>query len=313
MKAIVIDGYGGVDRLSLRDVPRPRPADREVLIRIRASSVNPIDWKLRAGKLRLIHPIKFPAILGFDLAGEVVGRGSGAGKFKDGQRVYARSNKPSGEAYAEFIALEESYVAPCPDGMSFEEAAAIPLAGLTALQALRDHGGIDSGQQVLVNGASGGVGSYAVQIAKACGAIVTGVCGPANVDLVRRFGADHVIDYRSQDPLGGDRKYDIIFDAVATLSFGKARSCMQPNSHFVTTVPGPGVIAAIAIGNVFSRKKASTIMVKPNGADLEYLTGLANAGKLRSEIHKVFGLAEAGAAHLESEGGRARGKIVIRI
>ena len=313
MKAATYRAYGGADVLEIVDVPKPEPASNEVLVEIHASSINPIDWKMRDGMLRLIRPMTFPVIPGFDLSGRVVEVGGGVDTFKVGDEIYSRSNKKSGEASAEYIALETDVITLKPDAFSFAEAAAVPLAALTALQAMRDDGGLKAGQRVMVNGASGGVGTYAVQIAKAMGASVTAVCSAANISMVTKLGADRVIDYTAQNPLEGEGHYDLIFDAVATLSLGAAKSRLTATGTFVTTVPGASVIFAILIGNTFSAKKARFIRMKPSASDLAYLTGLANNGQLVSIIDSTFPLIDLQNAHLRSEEGRAKGKIVVEM
>ena len=319
MRAVQIKKYGERDVLEVVQLPRPTPGHGQVLIEVHAASVNPIDFKLRSGSMKLIHPLRFPAVLGFDLSGVVLETGPGASKFQIGDQVYSRSNKKSGESYAELNAVDEAVVALKPTSLSHAEAAAIPLAALTALQGLRDRGGLrqGSGQRVLINGASGGVGSYAVQIARAFNAAqIVATCSDKNVDFVKSLGADVVIDYRATDPLAltdGAQAYDIIFDSVASLDFGRAKKALRPGGRFVTTVPDGSVMLALAGGNLFSSRKAAMILVKSNGTDLDYLRGLADAGKLRSTIDSTFPLDQIQAAHERSESGRVRGKVVIAV
>ncbi|MBI3288562.1 MAG: NAD(P)-dependent alcohol dehydrogenase, partial [Elusimicrobia bacterium] len=223
MKAAVIDEYGPADVLRVREVPRPAPRPDQILIEVHASSVNPIDWKIRGGALSLLTGRSFPMILGYDVSGRVVEAGAAVARFRVGDLVYARSDSKTGRAYAQYVAVGEGAAALKPKNASHEEAAAVPLAALTSFQALRDLGRIEKGGRVLVIGASGGVGVYAVQIAKALGAHVTAVCGTDNVALVRDLGADVVIDYRKESGLGASDSYDIIFDAVASQGFFAVR------------------------------------------------------------------------------------------
>lgn len=217
MKAVIIRRYGAAEVLQYEDVEQPKIEPTQLLVKVRASSVNPIDWKIRQGMLSLITGSKFPKILGFDVAGEVVAIGSGVTRFKPGDAVYGSTSFPGG-GYAEFAAVPENLVVLKPTNLSYEEAAAVPLAALTALQALRDQGNIQTGQTVLINGAAGGVGSFAVQIAKALGTVVTGVSSTKNLDLVKSLLADRVIDYTQQDFTQDTAQYDIIFDAVGKRS-----------------------------------------------------------------------------------------------
>ena len=313
MRAIQYKSYGPVEVLQEVDLPEPAPGPGQILIEIDHAAVNPIDWKLRAGKLRMIHPLKLPAIPGFDLAGTVVACHPQAQKFKPGDAVYARSNKTSGESHAELIALDEDVVALKPERLSFAQAAAIPLAALTALQAMRDRGQLQSGQRVLINGASGGVGVYAVQLARSMGAQITAVCSAANADLVLGLGAHQIIDYKTQDPLQTEKPYHHIFDAAANLHAAKARKVLVSGGRLITTVPNASVIRSLVFGNAFSSRKAGIVMVHSSGSDLEYINGIVQAGELQSPIDRTFKLSEIQAAHSYSAAGHARGKIVIQV
>ena len=254
MKAIVIRGYGAAEVLQYEDVEKPKIQPEQLLVKVHASSVNPIDWKTRKGMLSILTGNKFPLILGFDVAGEVVEVGSQVTRFKVGDAIYGSTSFPGG-AYAELAVVTESLAAPKPKNMSYEEAATVPLAALTALQALRDLGNIKSGQTVLINGASGGVGVFAVQIAKALGAEVTGVCSSKNLDLVKSLNADLVIDYTQQDFTQGNVQYDMIFDAVAKRSFSDSRKVLKPNGVYVSTLPTPGSNYTEWFNNVFAWSK----------------------------------------------------------
>lgn len=313
MQAVQIKKYGDRDTLEIVEVERPVPGPNQVLIEIHSASVNPIDWKLRSGKMKLLYPLSLPAIMGFDLAGVVTAVGGNVKKFKIGDDVYSRSNKKSGESYAEWIALDEDVVALKPEAMSYDEAAAVPLAALTALQALRDQGKLKAGQRVLINGASGGVGMYAVQIARAMDAHVVATCSGANVDFVKSLGAQEVIDYKTSDPLAATEPYDMIFDAVASFNFGNAKKSLKAGGRLIATSPNGSTLFAMFCGNVFSSRKAGLILVKSNGADLEYLGQLVQQGRLKSTIDSTFRLDQIQNAHERSETSRARGKVVIKI
>ncbi|WP_341525190.1 NAD(P)-dependent alcohol dehydrogenase [Nostoc sp. UHCC 0302] len=312
MKAVVIRRYGTTDVLQYEDVEQPRIEPTQLLVKVYASSVNPIDWKIRQGALSLISGSKFPKILGFDLAGEVVQVGSQVTRFQPGDAVYGSTNFPGG-AYAEFAAVPENLVAFKPTNLTYEEAAAVPLAALTALQALRDQGNIQTGQSVLINGAAGGVGSFAVQIAKALGAEVTGVSSTQNLDLVKSLGADHVIDYKREDFADGTAQYDIIFDAVGKRSLFQTKRVLKSNGVYISTLPSPQTVVESILTAVLPGQKAKFVLEKPNTQDLVYLKELIETGKIRAVIDRTYPLQELAAAHAYSETGRAVGKIAIAV
>ncbi|MEH2236152.1 NAD(P)-dependent alcohol dehydrogenase [Nostoc sp.] len=310
MKAVVIRRYGAAEVLQYEDVEQPKIKPTQLLVKVRASSVNPIDWKIRQGMMSLITGYKFPKILGFDVAGDVVAVGSGVTRFKPGDAIYGSTSFPGG-GYAEFAAIPENLAAFKPTNLSYEEAAAVPLAALTALQALRDQGKIQTGQTVLINGAAGGVGSFAVQIAKALGAIVTGVSSTKNLDLVKSLLADRVIDYTQQDFTEDTAQYDIIFDAVGKRSLSQSKRVLKPNGIYITTSPSPEVMLEIVLTAFLPGQKAKLVFEKPNAQDLVYLKELIEAGKIRVVIDRTYPLQELAAAHDYSETGRAVGKIAI--
>jgi NADPH:quinone reductase-like Zn-dependent oxidoreductase len=310
VKAVIINRYGSPEVLEYAEVEQPKIKPDQLLVKVRASSVNPIDWKIRKGMLRFMTGNKFPMILGFDVAGEVVEVGEQVTRFQPGDEIYGSLGFPGG-AYAEYAAVPEKLAVPKPINMSYEEAAAIPLAALTALQALRDQGNMQSGQSVLINGAAGGVGIFAVQIAKALDVEVTGVCSTKNLDFVKSLGADRVIDYTQQDFTKDKMQYDIVLDAVGKSSFWRCQNILKPNGIYITTLPSPdsfvqGVWTAILPG-----KKAKFILESPNSQDLLYLKDIIEAGKIRSVIDCIYPLQELAAAHAYSESERAVGKLVI--
>ncbi|MEH2135165.1 NAD(P)-dependent alcohol dehydrogenase [Nostoc sp.] len=312
MKAVVIRRYGGADVLQYEDVEQPKIESTQLLVKVRASSVNPIDWKIRQGMLSLIIGSNFPKILGFDVAGDVVSVGSGVTRFQPGDAIYGSTSFPGG-GYAEFAAVPENVVALKPTNLSYEEAAAVPLAALTALQALRDQGNIKTGQTVLINGAAGGVGIFAVQIAKALGAVVTGVSSTKNLDLVKSLGADRVIDYTQQDFTQDIAQYDIIFDAVGKRSLSETKKVLKPNGVYITTVPNPKVMLEIVLTAFLPGQKAKFLFEKPNAKDLLFLKELIEGGKIRAVIDRTYRLQELAAAHDYSETGRVVGKIAIAV
>jgi NADPH:quinone reductase-like Zn-dependent oxidoreductase len=318
MKAMIIDAYGGSHRLRLSDQPDPTPAAGEVLVRVRAAGVNPVDWKICHGELRLFLHIRFPYIPGGDVAGEVTATGPGVTRFKPGDEVVAFVDMVRGGAYAELAVVKESATALKSTAQSFVEAASLPIAAVTALQSLRDLGGLRSGGSALINGGAGGVGHFAVQIAKALGAAPTAAtCGPANVDFVRSLGSDLVIDYSREDFTRRPEQYDVVCDAVATSSFGACRHLLNPAGAYVTTLPSVSAMfwgAAQSAAGLFARaKRAKMVMCRPEGADLAFLGQLADQGRLRATISQTFPLDNARAAHDLSQHGHTRGKIVLEV
>lgn len=317
MKAIAIDDYGEAGNLSLRDLPDPQPGGEEILIRVRAAGVNPLDWKIRQGQLRFILRLRFPYVLGSDVAGEVVSSGMLATKFKAGDPVFGFSDPRRGGGYAELAVVKQATAALKPESLDYAEAASLPIAGCAALQALRDLGGVSRGARVLIHGAAGGVGHFAVQIAKSLGAVTTATCGPSNVEFVRSLGADAVIDYRQRDFIAGGDTYDVVFDAVGKSSFSACRKILAPGGIYVTTLPSTEFFFSGAIqkfAKIFGRaKQARLLMVRPNGDDLAYLGQLADEGKLKPVVGIRLPLEQAAEAHRVSQAGHMRGKMVLEM
>lgn len=314
MRSIVMTGYGDLDKLELRDVERPTTGPSQLLLQVKAASINPIDWKLRRGHLRLIWPLKFPFTPGFDVAGVVESHGLQVTQGKVGDRIYAAL--PKGGGHSEYVAVDESLCAPIPPTLSFEEAAAIPGGALSALQALRDVANIQAGNHVIVNGASGGVGTFAVQIAVALGCQVTAVCSTANVDLVKSLGADNVIDY-TQDDVLDTGPCDVFFDVVPNRSFRACSSMLSQTGIYITTLPGPGpliwkavTLAGRAVGY---KKRCGWLIIKPSRDDMAFVSGLVSEGKVRPIVHRTYTLDEIREANAQSETGHASGKIVLQI
>ena len=318
MKAVVIRKFGPPDVMNIEEIHKPVISSDEMLVRVHYSSVNPVDWRMRNGSLRFLIGSGFPMILGFDIAGEVVETGSSVTGFKNGDRVFAMLDYRKRGAYAEYARVGEASAVLIPDNVDFKGAAAIPLAALTAYQALHHKGKIKAGDLVLINGSSGGVGSFAVQIAKAAGARVTAVCGTENIELVRTLGADKVMDYTKQNVDALLDIYDIIFDTVGTLSFLRISGNLTKCGSYITTIPKkPAAIFSLILVPVLSlfgyRKKSTLINVRPSGSDLNSLSLLVKEKKVGPLIDRVFTLEEIREAHAYSETGRARGKIVIKI
>jgi len=322
MKAIVFSKYGSPDVLELTEVDKPAVGDDGVLVRVRAASVNPLDWHGMRGQpylMRLAGGVRRPKEneLGVDLAGEVEAVGKDVTQFRPGDEVFGvRSG-----AFGEYVrGTEESTLVPKPGGMTFEQAAAVPVAGMTALQGLRDKGGLQPGEHVLINGASGGVGTFAVQIAKAFGAEVTGVCSTPNLEMIRSIGADHVIDYTREDFTKSGKKYDLILDIAGSRPLSACRRVMTPSGTFVV-VGGPGgrwirpadrALKAILM-NRFVSQRMLPFLSHASKDDLLVLKELIEAGKVTPVIDRTYPLSETPEAVRYVEKGHARGKVVITV
>lgn len=316
MKAMVYTAYGPPDVLQLKEVKEPDIKEDEVLVSVEASSLNFGDVALLKGSPFVarfssgLRKPKYP-ILGGDLAGRVAAVGSGVTRFKPGDEVFGDNGQYGFGAYAETVAVPAKVLAMKPTNANFAEAAAAPQAAVVALQGLRDAGGIQAGQKVLINGASGGIGPYAVQLAKAFGTEVTGVCSAANLDLVRTLGADDVIDYQREDFTSSGKQYDLIFDIVANRSVSDYARALNPGGRYVACAFNA---TALVLGPLISRlsgKKVSSLIHKPNQKDLEVISNYFEGGQVISIIDSCYTLDELADAVRHFEKGHARGKIVI--
>lgn len=313
MKAALIDRYGGNEVVAVREVPQPRPGPDDVLIRVHAAAIDPLDWKIRSGMLKVFTGRTFPKVLGSECGGEVVATGSRVQRFAPDDQVIAFPGLKRLAAFAEYVCAPELTTFQKPESITFAQAATLPIAGLTALQALRDPGRLAAGQQVLINGASGGVGTFAVQIAKVFGARVTAVCSGANAELVRGLGADRVIDHTREDFTKGSDRYDLIFDAVAKTTFAASKRVLAPKGIYVTTLPAFAVLLNQYLTGYLTSQKARVIMVRPNGSDMEWLKGQIAAGRIRVVIDREYPLEQIREALAYSEAGKAKGKVVVKI
>ncbi len=314
MRAMVMHGYGGPSALVIGDMPRPSPGPGYVLIHVLASSVNPVDWKQGSGRIRFFLPASFPHVPGYDVAGVVTQLGAGVADFKIGDRVHGRIPGRSGGACAEVVLASADVLSRIPEGMEIGEAAGLPLAGLTALQGLRDVGGMAlSGYsgRVLVVGASGGVGHLAVQIAHAAGAQVTGVCSAKNAHLVRGLGADVVIDYTKVGCWGDVEPWDLILDCVGS-SPAEFLPRLRPTGVFASCMPRPAVFAHTLLNSIRGRKVRAA-MLRTHGPDLALLDTMVAAGRLRVVIDSRYPLERLAEAWTRSRTGRAVGKIVVDV
>src|SRR5450759_893873 len=329
MKAIVYTEYGSPDVLHLKEIEQPIPNDNAVLIKVHAASANPADWHLMRAEpflARLANGLRKPkhTMLGADAAGRIEAIGRNVTQFQAGDDVFGCMALNELGSFAEYVCAGEDVLALKPDKLTFEQAAAVPLAAFTALQGLRDKGQIKSGQKVLINGASGGVGTFAVQIAKSFGTEVTGVCSTRNLDMVRSIGADHVIDYTKEDFTKTDQRYDLIYDLVGNHSFSERRRILTPNGICVMTgVGGAGwhdVMAMRLAGELnaylasrFVSQKFVAYIAKLNKEDLIILGDLMRSGKVIPVIDRTYKLREVSAALGYLEEGHARGKVVITV
>jgi len=322
MKAAIYTSYGPPDVVRIAEVEKPVPKDGEVLIKVRAASVNPLDWRLMKGEPRVIRLMARLLKMsggrpGVDVAGEVEAVGPNVKRFKPGDAVFGGCRG----AFAEYACTAESKVVLKPDNLTFEQAASINVAGLTALQGLRDKGAIQPGNKVLINGAAGGVGTFAVQIARSFGAHVTGVCSTRNIDLVRSIGADEVIDYTQNDFTTSTQRYDLILDCVGNHSFSECRRVLNPDGRLVM-IGAPhemSVIGLLALMikplvlSLFVSQKAIPFIAKSSQDDLTLLGELIAIGKLEPVIDRSYSLSDARDAVRQVEEGHARGKVVITL
>jgi NADPH:quinone reductase-like Zn-dependent oxidoreductase len=323
MKAVVYTEYGSPDVLHMREVEKPSPKDGEVLVRIHATALNAADGYLLKGSpflVRLMNGgILKPknTILGSDIAGRVEAVGRKVTQFKPGDEVFGDLSAQGGGGFAEYVAAPEKALVLKPSSLSFEQAAAVPMAAVTALQGLRDKGKIQSGQKVLINGASGGVGTFAVQIAKAFGAEVTAVCSTRNVDAMRSLGADHIIDYKQEDFTQSGQRYDLIIAANGYHPISAYRRALKPEGIYVCTGGTmPQIFQSIILGAFISmtgKKKMGNLMAHPDTQDLAFVSTLIEAGKVLPVIDRCYPLSETAEAMRYLSEGHARGKVVIAV
>jgi NADPH:quinone reductase-like Zn-dependent oxidoreductase len=327
MKAIVYHEYGSPDDvLDLQDIDKPVVKDDEMLVRVRATSVNPYDWHWVTGLpyfSRLQSGLRKPKVdgLGADMAGQIEAVGKNVTQFRPGDEVFGDLSVCGLGAFAEYVCVPEDAVVLKPANLTFEQAAAAPLAANTALQGLRDHGRIQPGQKVLINGASGGVGTFAVQIAKSLGAEVTGVCSTRNMDIVRSIGADHVIDYTQEDFTRGGQRYDLMLDLVGNRSVSECRSVLNGKGVYLASFgqpehrwlgPLPQVSRTLLLSLVVNQKMTMFVM-KPNQKDLVVLQELLESAKVTPVIDRTYSLSEVPDAFRYLEDGHAQGKVVITV
>lgn len=308
MKAVRVHEYGGLDVLRYEDAPKPQPADDEVLIRVRAASVNPVDWKIREGQMKEMLPMEMPITLGCDLAGTIEQVGTNVKTLKAGDEVFGYVNLVKNGAYAEYATAKESEVAPKPKSLDFVQAAAVPVGALTSWQAIFDAAKLTGGQRILIHAASGGVGALAVQLAKAKGAFVTGTASGKNEDFVRALGADEFVDYTTTRFEDAAQEMDVVFDTIGGDTQARSFACLKRGGFLVSIVQPPSPEAA-AKHDV----QATMIGVQPNAEQLREIGEMIDAGKVKVMVETLLSLSETQKAHQLSESGRTRGKIVLQI
>ena len=323
MKAIVYTKYGSPDVLQLKEVEKPAPEDNEVLVKVHAASVNAYDWHFLTADIFLVRLMGGGLLkpkntrLGADIAGRVEAVGRNVRQFQPGDEVFGDMAGHGNGGFAEYVSASESAFALKPANLSFEEAAAVPMAAVTALQGLRDEGQIQPGQKVLINGASGGVGTFAVQLAKYFGAEVTAVCSTRNVDQARSLGADHVIDYTKEDFTQSGQQYDLILAANGYHSLSAYKRALTPKGIYVMAGGSMAqIFEAMLLGSWMSKtggKKMGGVSAKPNQEDLVFMKGLLEAGKVVPVIDRRYPLSETAEALRYLGEGHARGKVVITV
>jgi NADPH:quinone reductase-like Zn-dependent oxidoreductase len=309
MKAIVIEQYGGPEVLHRREIPPPVPERDDLLVEIRAAGVNPLDWKIREGMLQGLLEYRFPLIPGWECAGVVKAAGDGATRFRPGDEVYTRTDIKRDGCYAEYVAVDERFVAAKPRNLTFVEAASLPLAGLTAWQALVVYAGIAEGTRVLVHAGAGGVGSFAVQLAKAFGAYVATTCSTANVPLVESLGADRIVDYTKSDFDIELHDYDVVLDTLGGEIYRRSFNVLrQDHGTMVSLLEQPDHELAEKSG-----ARCGYLFMQPDGEQLEEIRKLVEAGKIRPVVTDVLRLGDAPKAQDLSRSGHHAGKIVLEV
>jgi NADPH:quinone reductase-like Zn-dependent oxidoreductase len=322
MQAIVQDNYGSGEALALREVERPEIGEHDVLVRVRAAGVNPADWAVMSGLPYIARPVyglRRPkvGVRGTDVAGYVAAVGNGVTRFTPGDEVFGACNG----SYAEYAAASEDQLALKPANLTFEQAASVPMAGLVALQAIRDHGKVRAGQAVLINGASGGIGTFAIQIAKALGAEVTAVASTRNLELVRAAGADHVVDYTREDFTASGKRYDVILDNVSNHSLSRLRRVLTATGVLIPNggnfgnrwFASAGRLVRAAVLFRFGGQRLGRFLVSTNHDDLVALKELIEAGKVRPVLERTYPLSHAAQAIDHVGTGHAQGKVAITV
>jgi NADPH:quinone reductase-like Zn-dependent oxidoreductase len=311
MKAIRYDRFGPADVLQWTDIPMPQAGPGEVLVKVAAAAVNPKDMLMRKGRMKFFTGNRLPRGCGQDVSGVVAALGPQVQGLRVGDEVYGMLNGWDAYTYAEYTTAPVKDIARRPQTLSLPDSAALPLVSQTSLQALRDHGKLRSGMQVFINGASGGVGAHAVQIAKILGGIVTAACSARNAEMIRGLGADVVVDYAAQDILKLPQRFDIFYDVFGNYRFARTRHLLTPRGVYISTVPNLVNLRDHLLSRLTPGRQARLVLVRSNTADLDLLSQWVDTGRLRAVIDRRLPLSEAAEAHRYLETRRARGKILL--
>ncbi|QEC74648.1 NAD(P)-dependent alcohol dehydrogenase [Mucilaginibacter ginsenosidivorax] len=310
MKKLIYSKFGGPEVLQIAEVPIPAIQETSVLIKVKAVSINPLDWKIRNGEMKLMSGSKFPKGIGIDFSGIVEETGTAVTQYKKGDEVFGILDVFKGEALSEYVIAKEKDIVIKPQNVSFEQAAAMAVVGSAALQIFNTLVDLKKGTEVLINGASGGIGMFATQIAKRKGAIVTAVVGDSGIQAVKDWGADFVINYNKEDVLKGNKPYDVVIDLSGKIPFSKAKQIMKHSSAYVHTAPGPKEIISSFFINLFSHKKYKLLMLKPSPGYLAELRGYAEQG-IGIVVSKIYPFHSFKKAYTEVPHGKFIGKAVI--
>ena len=310
MRKVLYDRFGDEQVLEVREQPTPTITKNQLLVQVKAASINPLDWKIYRGEMKLLSGSKFPKGVGIDFAGVVAQVGSSVTRFRVGDAVFGLLEVFKGGALADYVVATEADIAPKPANISFEQAASLPVAGLAALQVVDRLAAVSQGQEVLINGASGGVGLFAIQLAKQHGARVTAVAGPAGVQRASQLGADSVVDYTKQDIRLLTQRFDTIIDLSDKFAFKAAKKLLKPRATFINTLPSPQGLVISFFHNLFSAKKRKILILKPTAAGLNTLATLAQ-DQLQIPVEKVYTLTNIRQAYQETSHGNVKGKAVV--
>ncbi|HNN06167.1 MAG TPA: NADP-dependent oxidoreductase [Leptospiraceae bacterium] len=314
MKASFITAYGGLDVIQFGELPDPAQGDAQIIVQIKAVSLNPIDYKIRDGNMKFVSGFKFPKILGGDFAGTVLDAGKSGGSFKNGDRVYGYIMPLFGNSgvLSEKIAVKSGQIRPIPENLSFEEAASLPVAALTALNGLRKFGNIQ-GRKILINGVTGGVGHFALQAAKAKGASVTGTCSTPNMELARKLGADDIIDYKKEDLSKTDKRFDFVFDAFGQMKKEELFNVLNRNGISCTTLFFPTTMIFSLYAKIFQGISVTAANMRGKPEDWKEMEELLIKGQMKPLIENTFPLERTKDAFDLMENGKPRGKIIIKV
>jgi NADPH:quinone reductase-like Zn-dependent oxidoreductase len=310
MRKVLYTHFGDEQVLEVHEQPTPTVAQNQLLIQVKATSINPLDWKIYRGQMKLLSGSKLPKGVGIDFAGVVAQVGSRVTRFHVGDAVFGLLDVFKGGALADYIVVPEAALAPKPANISFDQAAALPVAGLAALQLVDQLAAVGPGHEVLLNGASGGVGMFAIQLAKQRGARVTAIVGPTGVPRATQLGADVVVDYTKQDIRQLRQRFDTLIDLSDKLTFKAAKKLLKPRATYVNTLPSPQGLVLSFLHNIFSAKKRKILILKPTPAGLQTLAALAQDG-LQIPVEQVYTLANVRQAYQETSRGKVKGKAIV--